>query len=113
MSNESVDELIEQLKELKLKEEELLEKIIIARAAEKKSATNINSSQKQFTVGERVYITNQLGSYIRGKPTVNDRRAFVTKVTKARVYIKTVNGRDTWRSRNNLRIVGDQDSWDS
>ena len=54
-----------------------------------------------FTVNERVYITNHV-TPIYKKATSSDRKAIVTKVSGPRYFLKTDNGRKTWRLLKNL-----------
>ncbi len=137
LSGDSVDELIEELTSLRLQENEVLQRLALARAREirqrsystneqtqdstrrtvvtnevqDKSATGINNNTKTFTKGARVRILNRVKVAAGKAVTHADKRAFITKVTPERVYFTTLNGWQTWRARKNLRLVTDEEVW--
>jgi hypothetical protein len=119
MSNESVDELINQLESLRIQEASILQRLIAARERESLAATRRTRTRETdteiepFTVGRRVQVTNNIRGTFGRSVTINDKRAFITRVTLTRIYFRTVNGNNTWRSRTNLRIVEDNEDWNS
>ena len=112
MSDESVDELIQQLERLRVRESNILQKLVSARARETR-ARQLGTEAGVFRVGSRVEITNRINTSFGRTLTADDRRAVVTRVTTARVYFRTVNGNNTWRARHNLRIVPQGEAWTS
>jgi hypothetical protein len=119
MSTESVDELINQLESLRIQEANILQRLIAARERESHATTRgIRSREtdteiEPFSVGRRVQATNNIRGTFGRSVTINDKRAFITRVTLTRVYFRTVNGNNTWRSRTNLQIVEDNEDWNS
>jgi len=106
MPTESVDELIEQLKDLKLRESDVLEKLSQARRQERETQKNTTQGTT-YGVGDRVYIKNTVKKPIGRSVNANDRKATVlyTKTTADRnvkVFIRTDNGDKTWRLEKNL-----------
>ena len=59
---------------------------------------------RAFSSGDRVYITNELRGYFR-PITVDDRKSTVIKITKARIRVRTDNGREHIRDPTHLRIL--------
>jgi hypothetical protein len=119
MSNESVDDLINQLKPLRIQEASILQRLIAARERESLATTRgthtreTDTEIEPFSVGRRVQVTNNIRGTFGRSVTINDKRAFITRVTLTRIYFRTVNGNNTWRSRTNLRIVADNEDWNS
>jgi transcription antitermination factor NusG len=110
MPTESVDQLIEQLKNLKVQENVVLEKLSRAREQEKE-AQNRNRTPRNTTykVGDRVRITNGVTVPFARNANERDRTATV-RYTKphnehTKVYITTDNGFRTWRLEKNLRRI--------
>jgi hypothetical protein len=112
MNRETVEQLIEKLKKLHLEEAELLSKLTEAIARQNTDANRENKNQ-QFKVGDRVLILNKIGIRLGRSDDANDRRAFITTVTKERIYVRTVNRNWTWRHPKNLRRVPDSEEWSS
>jgi hypothetical protein len=115
MSNESVDELINQLETLRIQEASVLRKLVSARERETRARTRSNEDrvrnedtrstrdeQEVFSIGDRIQVTNRVRVAFGRAVTIDDRRATVTNITPTRVYFKTVNGNTTWRARSNL-----------
>ena len=115
MSDDSVDELINQLETLRVEQDSLIQRLVVARARETQTRNETNNKGdtevKIFTVGCRVRILNRV-KVAHGKAVSNnDKRAIITRVTATRIYFRTVNGNETWRSRSNLRIVENDAIW--
>lgn len=104
MTEESVEELINQLETLRLQESRVIERLRAARAREADPTTT-------FIVGNRVEVTNRITIPFGRAANINDRRAIITKVKPNQIYFRTLNGSSTWRARKNLRIVPDNEVW--
>ena len=123
MSNESVDELISQLEAIRIKETDILQRLVAARERETRvrareartthqgTRTQSDRETESFIIGGRVQITNNVRLTFGRTATINDKRAVITKITPTRIYFRTVNGTNTWRSRTNLRIVVTNEVW--
>jgi hypothetical protein len=109
MSDESVDELINQLERLRIQEATVLRRLVAARARE--TRTTENTEDGTFRVGGRVEITNHVRVVFGRNVNINDRRARITKISPTRIYFRTVNGTNTWRAESNLRIVPSNENW--
>jgi hypothetical protein len=117
---ETIDELIHQLKALRLQEEairiqqesiHIQEKAVLHRlvaAREKESRAQGRNGQQPrstlptttvFSVGDKVVITNIA---VR-TANIGDRLGTVTKITNKRVFLRTENGKYTNRAPKNLR----------
>jgi hypothetical protein len=100
-----VDELISQLNALHLKESKILKRLEEARTQEATTKSkglqgSVRRSLK-FRVGDRVALKT-----VRFPHTgPNDRRAIVTVVSRDKVHIRTLNGRETWRAPKNLTLL--------
>ena len=114
MSEDSVDDLIDQLNNLELsqreidrKRENLTSRLVRARAQERGAAARESASERtgveRFCVGDRVRITNEIrSSFLGRRPTAADRRATVLRITEKRVHFRTDSGVTTSRAPNNL-----------
>jgi hypothetical protein len=117
MENKSVDELIQELKALQLREAEVL--VLIEQANQRRDLVaghhgvhtkHGTTTNHGFEQGDRIRITNQVT-----KPAhwgVNElwqyrdaQRATVTFTTKERVYFVTDNGVTTWRAPRNIKRI--------
>lgn len=110
MPTESVDQLIEQLKKLKIQENVVLEKLSRAREREREAQNrNRTSRNTTYEVGDRVRITNAVSIPSNRSENARDRAATVrytkTRNGQAKVFITTDNGFKTWRLENNLSNV--------
>ncbi|KAI2513064.1 hypothetical protein MHU86_1356 [Fragilaria crotonensis] len=122
MEDESFEELIEELRELKIREADLTVKIERARLAraERANAATLQSNDNHtlpdgtlfftngFRQGDRVRITNKVRKPATAGPAwteAQERSAVVTKVIPDQVHILTDNGTKTWRAPNNLKRV--------
>lgn len=98
----SIDELIEQLKLVRIQEATIIEQIeeqVRANEAQAMRAGHVRTTppvlRGVYTVGDRVRVTN--GVREGQLPT-----GTVTRITRTRVYIRTDDGSDTWRKPGNL-----------
>lgn len=121
MEDESFEELIEELRELKIREADLTVKIERAKLAraERTNAAALGSNDNHtlpdgtfftngFRQGDRVRITNKVRKPATAGPAwseARERLAVVTKVIPDQVHILTDNGTKTWRAPNNLKRV--------
>jgi hypothetical protein len=108
MPTETVDQLIEQLKELKIQENAVLERLSRAREQEKKAQNRTGTPRNTtFVSGDRVRITNAVKVPFTRSVNERDKTATVryTKPHNAetKVFITTDNGFKTWRLEKNLR----------
>ena len=99
MVNETIDELITQLEQLRIRETEILRQLVAARARE----NDIRDGSRSFRIGDHIEITNKVKSPIGRVATLGDKKGTVTKLTETRVYIRTVNGNKTWRAKHNVK----------
>jgi hypothetical protein len=119
MSNDSVDDLINQLDQLRIQETNILQRLVTARERETRARARETPARRQeaeddnFSFGDRIQITNKVRLSFGRAVTINDRRAIVTSTTPTRVYFRTVNGTNTWRARANLRKVREDEVWNN
>lgn len=113
-NDDEIDALIKELKDLRVQETNLLQRIEEAnRQRQDRSNTRDNEdterdTKRTYQVRDRVYITNQIRKPAfapRSWTGYNERRATVTKVSGERVSVKTDNGTHTWRAAKNLRLL--------
>jgi hypothetical protein len=123
MSQDTVDDLIKQLKQvrieadeiraqearIRLREERIIQRLERAREQEaERTATRQGKIQvsseprAKFNIGDRVKIINKISVPSHRNSNVNDRRATVTSVKEDKIYIRTDNGYDTWRLSKNI-----------
>jgi len=100
MSREDIDELLERLRRVRIQEEDLIERIVAARARE--TETTSGTQARSFKIGDRVKITNRIKYFGRAQ-NAGDENGTVTKITAKRVHILTDNGILTNRDPKNLR----------
>jgi hypothetical protein len=94
--------LIEELKDLRVQETNLLRQI------EEANRQRESNTRPTYQVGDRVYITSRIRRPAfapRAWTEYNERRATVTKVVGGKVFIETDNGTKTWRTDKNLRVL--------
>jgi seryl-tRNA synthetase len=123
----SVEELIQELEELRLQETELIKRIRRAHTRENRDleriivggtrtnservvspvkSNNISNNVNAIYVGRRVEVSNTVKPLRKGQiVTVADRRGTVTRVTDSRVYFTTDSGNATWRAHRNLILL--------
>jgi hypothetical protein len=110
MSEESVDDLINQLERLRIQEATILRRLVAARARETRR-TEEDAEDGTFRVGGRVEITDRVRITFGRNVNIDDRRAIITRITPTRIYFRTVNGHTTWRAESNLRLVPRNETW--
>jgi hypothetical protein len=129
MTTEDIKDLIAELKELKLRELQVIESL--ERAVREQEQNNNNSTTSvtsgitspspfaravatskpskntkvinQYQAGDRVVITNNITRPLNRTANKGDRTAVVTHVVGSRVHIRTSNNSKTWRAPQNLR----------
>ena len=109
MPTESVDELIEQLKNLKVQENEVLKKLSRAREQEKAQTRNRTQGNTTYEPADRVRITNAVKTPYTRSVNARDKTATVrytrTHNEQIKVFITTDNGFRTWRLEKNLSKI--------
>ena len=113
MSTETVDDLIKQLKDIRIQENEVLERLYRARQRETGNHGEQSDGEQSggFKKGDRVTITNKIRTPFGRRANTGDRNSTVlyvntdnnTTVDNIRIHIRTDNGSTTWRLRKNLR----------
>jgi hypothetical protein len=115
METKSIDELIKELKELQVREAEVL--VLIEQANKRRDRVagthgvyTQNGTKHGFEQGDRIRITNQVK-----KPAhwgvdehwnyIDAQKATVTFTTTERVYFVTDNGVTTWRTPRNIKRI--------
>ena len=112
----SIDELIAELQELKIREAEIVTALERANRTARVRIPEVVEGHRQeghaqvpygFRRGDRVRITNR----VRRPATAGvswteerERLATVTRIIPDQVHIRTDNGTKTWRAHNNLEI---------
>ena len=97
MRNKSVDELIQELKIIRIQETQILNQHEEARTRE-----TSDRSPNPFKEGDHIKVTNNV-RLPRGRTvTDGDRLAVVTDIQGDKVYFTTSNGTKTWRLRKNI-----------
>ena len=107
MRNQSVDQLIQKLKKIRIQETQVLNQLEEARARETTDSLprvhTLHTDHNPFEKGDRVKIFNKIRLPGGRTPTNDDRIAIVTNVVEDKVYFTTLNGTKTWRLHKNLR----------
>lgn len=111
----TLDQLLEQLRQLHLAQGRVLQALESTIAVEDEAATNVIPtatvstvaiSEPTFQVGQQVYITNRITHIVTRRVTEADRTATVTHFTSTgRVGICTRNGFKTNRHPKHLRAL--------
>ena len=109
------EQLVQLLTELTIQRDETLQRLVQVRQRREQPrrraapASDATPLPGVFQPGDYVYIDNQLGAtHVNGRTaTEADRAAVVTRVDQVteRIYFRTFNGYDTWRSPNNLHHI--------
>jgi hypothetical protein len=92
--------LIKELKNLRVRETYLLQQI------EEANRQRENETKEPYQAGDRVYIVSQIRrpAFTHDAwTTYNERRATVTRVIGEKVFVRTDNGTETWRTAKNVR----------
>ena len=108
MSNQTVDQLIQKLKEIRKQETKVLDQLEKARSQETHralQAPTINTNPNIFKKGDEVNITNKIRLPKGRTVTSNDRLAVVSNTRGDKVYFTTNNGTKTWRLYKNLQLA--------
>jgi hypothetical protein len=127
MEDRNIEELIEELHELKIREAELTVRIERARLTRTERGATVGGALEPsdnshsllggpfftngFRPGDRVRVTNKVRKPATAGPAwteARERLATVTKVIPDQVHILTDNGTKTWRAPNNLKRVLNQ-----
>jgi hypothetical protein len=61
------------------------------------------SYERSFRVGDSIVIINKVKRPLYRPVNRGDRVGIITKITKQQIWIRTVNGDDTWRLAKNIR----------
>jgi hypothetical protein len=106
MENKSVDELIQELKTLQLREAEVL--LLIEQANKRRDRVAGTTTNHGFEQGDRIRITNQVtkpAHWGTDEPWHyrEAQRATVTFTTTEQIYFVTDNGVTTWRVPRNIK----------
>jgi hypothetical protein len=116
MQRKSVNELIQELQQLRIRETaviaEIREAIEVRDGAEQDieidDVEQPAAVQHGLRTGDRVRIKNKVRRPATAGPSwseTRERLATVTRVTVDQVHIITDNGTKTWRARNNLSLI--------
>jgi hypothetical protein len=113
MKGRSFEELIEELKRLRIRQTAVLAEIreVVEEANEAdqdNNDINLVAIRHGFNVGDRVRITNKIRKPATAGTSWNENRerlATVSRITVDQVHIITDNGTRTWRAPNNLRLI--------
>ena len=106
---ETVDQLIRKLKEIKVQESKILDQLEEARSRETRRARQasiVTADPNPFKKGDQVKILNKirLPKSKQGRPaTSDDRIAVVTDIKGDKVHFIIDNGTKTWRLHKNLQ----------
>lgn len=115
----SFDELIEELRALKIRENDIIDRLARVNRAQVNAGNDTPSNRvvaqapatNSFKRGDRVRITNKVRKPATAGANWSESRerlATVTRVIPDQVHILTDNGTRTWRAPNNLQIIGSQ-----
>jgi hypothetical protein len=108
MKNEPVEDLLKQLKELRVKESNVIAKIEAATRQADQDSTETYRKVDQYNVGDKVVVGNRVTKPLRAAPdwtAFKECRGRVTDVKGDRVFYITDNGTKTWRNKRNLSLV--------
>jgi hypothetical protein len=123
MSKQEFTKLIDELKQLKLRELEIIESIELNLENQQQGQqTPVNNTPNTtppvarsffstaavertvFSVGDRIVITNKITRPTNRPLNDGDKFGIVLKVAPKRIDIKTLNGSYTWRVPSNVRL---------
>jgi hypothetical protein len=110
MNNESIEELIRQLQELRVQESKVIEKITAATRQQQIEPDVAERYQKTdtYSVGDKVVVNNRVTRPLRAPAdwtVFKECRGTVTDVRNDKVFFVTENGTKTWRSKRNLSLI--------
>ena len=107
--SESIEELIRQLRELRVKESEIIARIEAATRQPELEPIERYEKVDDYDIGDRVVVNNRVTRPLRTPAdwtVFKECRGTVTDVRGDRVFYVTENGTRTWRHKRNLsRIV--------
>jgi hypothetical protein len=100
MPTETVDDLLEQLQQLKIQENQILTELYQARAREKREQEGSQDEGPQYKNGDQVCITNNIKTFFPRRANMGDRNATVLHMQSQdgvnKKIIQTDNGFKTW-----------------
>ena len=122
MADESLDDLIQELQELRIRQGIVITRIQIAeerRRAIEHTRTEVaeraeigheptSGPEPQLEIGARVRIKNKIRKPASSGPDWTESKERLARVTgrhKEQIHIITDNGTSTWRARNNLQRI--------
>jgi hypothetical protein len=111
MEDSRFEDLIEELRTLKIRETEIVAELNRVSKGASESRVENNEEDKPrvgIAKGDRVRVTNKVRKPASAGPTwteAKERLATVTSVSATQVHILTDNGTKTWRGPNNLRLL--------
>ena len=103
MSNKSVDQLIQRLKQLKVEEPIVIQQLEEARRT--KTGQTDHPHIGDIVIDNRVKITNRVRNLKGINVTNADRLKTVTCTDKKKIYFTTDNDTETWRLPKNLNKI--------
>lgn len=106
--DDKIATLIKKLKDLRVRETNLLRQIEEAHRQREYGRNNNGTHDRTYRKSDRVYITSRVRKPASAPDTwtaYNERRATVTRVVDERVFIRTDNGTETWRADKNIRLL--------
>lgn len=113
MSTDELDELIEQLKEVRLQErklqdkaESILQRITSVRARSQRAIRSTTANQDiGLSVGDYILITNKITTPPGRDANIDDRKGVINRIELPWVYFTTNNGFETKRYAKNLKKI--------
>jgi hypothetical protein len=110
MPTETVDGLLELLKQLKIKENHILTELYLAREREQEGSSDNGPWYKQ---GDRVRIINTVKVFFSRRTNAGDRESTVlytqSKDGENKIFLITDNGFKTWRLEKNIQKISKTD----
>jgi hypothetical protein len=105
---QDIETLINELKQLKIRELRVLEALETTLQQQTNGATQTttvdpNNCSPYFKIGDRIAIKNKIIRPVNRPLNRGDRTATVTKATLERIEFRTTNGTETWRAPHNVR----------
>jgi hypothetical protein len=112
MQRDELDELIKQLRDVRLQQEQLrtqedqiLQRIITETSrGQQTSRTEVtDEDERKFSTGDQIVITNKISIPTGRTANIDDRRGVVLYTKEPWIYIRTNNGFETKRYAKNLK----------
>ena len=116
MSSERLKSLIADLQRLRVEESSIIEEIERTERATREDNTKEQATTADGTtieIGSKVRIKNKVRRPATAGTTwteAKERLATVTRFYREQVHVRTENGTDTWRAKNNLELIRPTDS---